>query len=242
MKREPTIVDCAPPPSWVERIGVPAWVVASNRTIVNLNAHAEWLLGLKSSECVGRLCYEMFRGRTRLRLGTQDSQPLCSADCPVQHAVRQGRELRPLEVHVLASGREQWIHLLPIPVRDENGETWVVHCALSADKQHRLETYIGQVAHRSPHASRPQCLSVLSGRERDVLRLLAQDLTLGDIAERLGVSYVTVRNHVQHVLEKLSAHSTREAIAVYLLGQPDDQKSTVKPRRCVSPNASGSKR
>jgi DNA-binding CsgD family transcriptional regulator len=242
MRRDRAIMDSIAPPSWVERIGVPAWITASNRKIVYMNAHAETLLGHEAVKCVGRLCYEVFGGHTRVRLGAEGSEPLCGVHCPVQHAVRQGRELPPFEVRVVTSGKEQWIHLLPILVRDEEGETWIVHCAIPADKQRRLETYIGQVAGRSPHPPCPACLSGLSPRELEVLRLLAEDLTLGDIAERLGVSYATVRNHVQHVLVKVSAHSTAEAIAVYLLGEADDQKSTANPKRCVSPSASGSKR
>ena len=62
----------------------------------------------------------------------------------------------------------------------------------------------------------------LSRRERQVLDLLAQDKNLYEIAEQLGVSYYTVRNHVQHVLGKMGVHSTLEAVALYLLSQSQD--------------------
>ena len=52
--------------------------------------------------------------------------------------------------------------------------------------------------------------------------LLAQDKNLYEIAEQLGVSYYTVRNHVQHVLGKMGVHSTLEAVALYLLSQSQD--------------------
>jgi DNA-binding CsgD family transcriptional regulator len=64
--------------------------------------------------------------------------------------------------------------------------------------------------------------SRLSRRERQVLDLLAQDKNLYEIAEQLGVSYYTVRNHVQHVLGKMGVHSTLEAVALYLLSQSQD--------------------
>ncbi|MDH4038859.1 MAG: helix-turn-helix transcriptional regulator [Candidatus Krumholzibacteria bacterium] len=57
----------------------------------------------------------------------------------------------------------------------------------------------------------------LTQREREILSLLAEDATLHEIAERLGVSYATVRNHVQHILRKLGVHSILEAVAVFLL-------------------------
>jgi two-component system, NarL family, response regulator DevR len=56
--------------------------------------------------------------------------------------------------------------------------------------------------------------SDLTPREREVLDLLAQALTNQAIADRLVVSVHTVRNHVQNILMKLSAHSKLEAVTV----------------------------
>lgn len=54
----------------------------------------------------------------------------------------------------------------------------------------------------------------LTPREREMLGHLAEGLSNQAIAERLGVSVNTVRNHVQNVLTKLGAHSKLEAVAV----------------------------
>lgn len=54
----------------------------------------------------------------------------------------------------------------------------------------------------------------LTAREREILRLLASGLTTSTIAEQLCISHTTVRNHVQHVLGKLGAHSRLEAVTV----------------------------
>lgn len=56
--------------------------------------------------------------------------------------------------------------------------------------------------------------SDLTPRELDVLRLAAEGLTNGMIAERLYLSVNTVRNHVQNAITKLDAHSKLEAVAV----------------------------
>lgn len=53
----------------------------------------------------------------------------------------------------------------------------------------------------------------LTARERDVLALMATGLDNRAIAERLTIGLTTVRAHVQHVLEKLDAHSKLEAVA-----------------------------
>ena len=47
----------------------------------------------------------------------------------------------------------------------------------------------------------------LTARERQVLTLVAEGLQNAPIAERLGISVYTARNHVQNLLGKLGAHS-----------------------------------
>lgn len=53
----------------------------------------------------------------------------------------------------------------------------------------------------------------LTMREHQILSLAEQGLTNKAIAERLGISPATVKNHVHNVLGKLSAHRRTEAIA-----------------------------
>jgi len=53
----------------------------------------------------------------------------------------------------------------------------------------------------------------LTGRERQVLELLAGGRNNREIAEQLGVTYATVRTHVRNLLAKIGAHSRLEAVA-----------------------------
>ena len=53
----------------------------------------------------------------------------------------------------------------------------------------------------------------LTGREREVLELLAAGLPTGSIARRLGLSDKTVRNHVSAVLTKLQVPDRAAAVA-----------------------------
>jgi putative two-component system response regulator len=55
--------------------------------------------------------------------------------------------------------------------------------------------------------------SDLGPRELEILRLVAGGLANKAIAQRLYISLNTVRNHVQHILQKLDAHSRLEAVA-----------------------------
>jgi DNA-binding NarL/FixJ family response regulator len=55
-------------------------------------------------------------------------------------------------------------------------------------------------------------LSLRTAREEEVLRCIAEGLSNRAVADRLGVTANTVRNHVQRVLYKLNVHSKLEAI------------------------------
>jgi pimeloyl-ACP methyl ester carboxylesterase/DNA-binding CsgD family transcriptional regulator len=54
--------------------------------------------------------------------------------------------------------------------------------------------------------------AALSAREREVLALMADGLSNGDIAERLRISEKTVRNHVSKIFDKLGVWSRARAI------------------------------
>ncbi|MEV6494370.1 helix-turn-helix transcriptional regulator, partial [Actinoplanes sp. NPDC051633] len=52
----------------------------------------------------------------------------------------------------------------------------------------------------------------LSGREIEVLRLLASDLSGPDIARRLFVSVNTLRTHTRHIFTKLGVNTRPAAV------------------------------
>ena len=51
----------------------------------------------------------------------------------------------------------------------------------------------------------------LTPRERDVLVLVAQGLTNRKIAGTLGISFETVKEHVQHVIRKIGVTDRTQA-------------------------------
>ncbi len=77
--------------------------------------------------------------------------------------------------------------------------------------------YGGAVARRVVDSltgvARTPVLPELTGREREVLELLAAGLPTGQIARRLALSDKTVRNHVSAVLTKLQVPDRAAAIA-----------------------------
>jgi pimeloyl-ACP methyl ester carboxylesterase/DNA-binding CsgD family transcriptional regulator len=64
---------------------------------------------------------------------------------------------------------------------------------------------------RTP-ASQDGAFADLSKRERETLGLLAEGLSNSEIAERLGISEKTVRNHLSHLFDKLGVWSRAQAI------------------------------
>ena len=54
--------------------------------------------------------------------------------------------------------------------------------------------------------------SVLTNRERDVLECLAKGMLYKEIAEQLGISFHTVRQHIRKMYEKLHVQNKTEAL------------------------------
>jgi RNA polymerase sigma factor (sigma-70 family) len=69
--------------------------------------------------------------------------------------------------------------------------------------------FTGQAALRARSDS---AFEALSRRERETLALLADGLSNAEIAERLGISEKTVRNHLSHLFDKFGVWSRAQAI------------------------------
>lgn len=57
-----------------------------------------------------------------------------------------------------------------------------------------------------------RAIPALTPREKTVLTLMERGLTARAVAEELGISWDTARDHIQNVIEKLDAHSKPEAV------------------------------
>jgi LuxR family transcriptional regulator, maltose regulon positive regulatory protein len=62
-------------------------------------------------------------------------------------------------------------------------------------------------------SSPPQLIEPLSEREREVLRLMVEGMSNGEIADRLVIGIGTAKSHVHHILEKLGCSSRLQAVA-----------------------------
>ena len=53
---------------------------------------------------------------------------------------------------------------------------------------------------------------ILTKREREVFELLIKNYTTKEIAEKLGISEKTVRNHISNVMQKLGVKGRSSAV------------------------------
>lgn len=79
---------------------------------------------------------------------------------------------------------------------------------------------LGEYRRLSPPARRTS-VPELTGREAEILRLVAKGLTYPQIAARLTLSTRTVQNHVQNTLTKLQLHNKSQLVR-YALEQGMD--------------------
>jgi two-component system response regulator NreC len=77
----------------------------------------------------------------------------------------------------------------------------------------------------------------LSAREREVIKLLADGLTLKEVATQLGLSVKTVDNHKTNMMRKLDLHDRAEVIK-YAIQRKLIRISSVREETNVIPNGS----
>jgi DNA-binding NarL/FixJ family response regulator len=133
---------------------------------------------------------------------------------------RTGQPVPGYDVRVLTrtSGR-RWVNLSTLVVNSEHGP-YLVHLMRDVQEAHEsLEMARGLIRLSSgktgTEKSRPDPRDVpaLTGRQLEVLELLAAGKSARDIGAELYVSQATVRNHIRALLQGLGAHSQLEALA-----------------------------
>lgn len=99
---------------------------------------------------------------------------------------------------------EQLVHAIRVCVAG--------HALLSPSVTRRL---VDEFASRpAPRAAPSVAVTSLTGREREVLVLVARGLTNAEIARRLAVGETTVKTHVGHVLMKLGLRDRVQAVVL----------------------------
>jgi len=196
--------------------------VDREQRIVLWNEAAEALIGFKAQEVLGRFCYEVVAGRD------ESGRLFCRAHCPTIMAALS-QELAPTSDLLVRTkaGREVWLSVSTIVVPSRWRDLSVLlHLFRDVSRQKETERFVQQLL---PSLSKlslsqgtepliPPPLSAtstdLTGREREVLRLLASGASTTVIANHLFISPSTAKTHIRNILTKLEVHSRLEAITL----------------------------
>ena len=196
------------------------FVVDSDQQILYWSDRAADLTGIAAAAAVGHCCYEIMIS------DDDEGHAFCRRDCPTICAVRRGRGVPDYDVRSVREGEEVWfnISIVPLPAWLA-GEPAAIHMFRDVTQrrraellaQHTLEAVQSYTSFSAPWPtpeSRPFSTPApkLTPRETDVLQLLGRGLGTDKIADRLGISVGTVRNHSDHLLRKMGAHSRLEAV------------------------------
>ena len=178
--------------------------------IVFWNRSAERLLGYAAREVVGKPCCDVFVGRDPA------GNRLCYQGCHVQTLVKRGEAVEHFQMATRTkAGRPVWldISILAVPGARRDAAT-TVHLFRDVTTAHEVETLVRErLTQTRPPLDDGQPSPELTRRELDILRLMVAGASTRAMADRLHVSPATVRNHVQHILDKLGVHSRLEAAA-----------------------------
>ncbi|MDD5388031.1 MAG: helix-turn-helix transcriptional regulator [Gallionellaceae bacterium] len=187
----------------------------ARQTVTFWNQACENITGIPATRALGRCCHEVMKGHDL------KGKPLCKSDCPVSALTKGGPPPSALPMRIERSDGQKVqlkVSTMLVPSASQ-GEWSIVHimrhgrdsqsAGLRQEQARPMETIEpAHCQHQVPHGA---CL--LTSREREVLRLIAQGIKTEIISEQLHLSPTTVRNHIQRLMAKLGVHSRVEAAA-----------------------------
>ena len=169
--------------------GSPGFVVDATQRICAWNRAIAERTGITAVEAIGRPCWEVMR---RASGGTATT---CRDGCSVARSASAGWPTRAASISLCHEGERRTADFLTV-VDPTTGE--VLHLL--------------HVAERATPV-RNGFVPPLTGRQREVLALLADGVTVRAISHRLVLSESTVRNHVRAILRAFDVHSMLQAVA-----------------------------
>jgi PAS domain S-box-containing protein len=184
------------------------------------NQAAEALLGHEARRVVGKRCFDVMRGRDLF------GNRFCGESCAVRKMQRHGEPIHPYEFEVMNhDGKMIKVRCSVIVAPNVRPHRFnLIHLieplglAPEIDVNESVRPYAAATYRPSALGERkavsPDPIQRLTTREIEVLRLMAGGTSTNDIARALGIQASTVKNHIQHILEKLGAHTKLQAACV----------------------------
>lgn len=202
----------------IARSGEAVFAIDSADRIILWNKKCEELLQRSARSVLGKPCYDVLGGRDA------SGNVYCYRNCPTAGQARNLKSPDPVNKFPLSfqvgTGDRSWftISMFAIPSyhpalstvvhvvrRSENGAETPLERSLSKESASQAEPLWPMTTDEGEPVD-------LTGREKEILRCLAEGLSTPAIAKKLFIAPVTVRNHVQSILHKLDVHTKLAAV------------------------------
>jgi DNA-binding CsgD family transcriptional regulator len=198
----------------IARSNEAAFATDSGDKIILWNKRCEALLDRPARSVLGKRCYEVIGGLDVY------GNIYCHRSCPVAFQARE-RPKQPvhrfsLSIEVGDKGLQKFDYsLFTIPSYHPALST-LVHVLRARKTESELERQLATIAEVReplwPMTTSTEGSVDLTDRETEILRCLARGMATGAIGKKLAISTATVRNHIQHILEKLDVHNKLGAL------------------------------
>ncbi len=184
------------------------FAVDQGMRVVFWNLAAERIFGVDEGAALGRRCDEIVAG-----FETSGSA-LCATDCRVMGCSRRGHAAETYDLtRTGVDGHQQWLNVSIIVLRGRRlASTLTVHLVRDVTARHGFEQRSAALLTELWGSDAPHNPPAITRREAEVLRMLSCGASNKAIADTLGISATTVRNHIEHLLAKLGVHSKLEAV------------------------------
>ena len=201
----------------IARSGEAVFAMDSADRIILWNKKCEELLGRPAKSVLGKYCHDVLNGRDA------NGNIYCYRNCPVAHQARQQKPNDPVQDFQLAvetgkGGRKQ-INVSLFAISSYHPALSTVVHVLREGKgrptslEQDLTRKAASIAEPLwPLATKEGQPIDLSKREKEILRCMAEGLSTSEIAKKHFIAPVTVRNHVQNILQKLDVHTKLAAV------------------------------
>jgi DNA-binding CsgD family transcriptional regulator len=189
-------------------------VVDNQKRILFMNDAASLLFAKDASLAEGTKCWEV------MGLRTLDGKPFCGEDCPLWQQACNG--IYDEAFHLTHSSpvgaiAEVSLKALPLYTPEHDGAALlqIISPITPTNDSQTGEANAG-TSQGPPKQRRGELCHRLTKRETEVLKLLAGGRSTTAISDKLGISPVTVRNHLQNVMKKLEVHRRLDAVVAWM--------------------------
>ena len=192
----------------------PVFVTDRTNHIVFWNDAARLMLGFTADEAVGGHCDRLLAGSDPF------GNRYCTDECPIMRIANRGEIVRNFSLNLRTKESQHVVTQVSVlQLRAGAPDDYYLVHLLRAN----ADTTEPHTTREPASTSRPHLVAAresidvrarkLTSREVEVLGMLAAGRSTPEIAERLHISQLTARSHIQNILEKLEVHSKVEAVA-----------------------------